>query len=172
MFPVLMSAIDYRFVTQDIRVKRFWSRKFCIAPIGTKYKRVLLNELKSRRRSRALKQYVNSEHLVVLSCLPSQRPSRKLFFSLQCQVNCGKTDVVKCRCSFRKIILFKIEVGKCRKTFLLFRKSTFSVAFSSYNSILKNIRSISQKSKFLKTAASKFLYTMRTQCCMFYSLYR
>ncbi len=38
-------------------------------------------------------------------------------------------------------------------------------------SIVKSIRSISQKSKFYRRAVTKFLYIMRNQCGMLYSLY-
>ncbi len=38
-------------------------------------------------------------------------------------------------------------------------------------SIVKSMRSISHKSKFYRREVSKFLYTMRNQCGMFYSLY-
>ncbi len=40
------------------------------------------------------------------------------------------------------------------------------------NSIVRSIRSMSQRSKFYRTVVSKCLYTMRNLCCMFYSLYR
>ncbi len=40
------------------------------------------------------------------------------------------------------------------------------------NSIVKSIRSISQKSKFYRRAVSKLLYTVRNQCDKFYSLYQ
>ncbi len=39
------------------------------------------------------------------------------------------------------------------------------------NSILKSIRSGSQKSKFYRGAVSRFLYIMYNQCGVFYSLY-
>ncbi len=40
------------------------------------------------------------------------------------------------------------------------------------NSIIKSIRSISQKSKFYRRVVSKFLYTMRNLYGIFYSFYR
>ncbi len=47
----------------------------------------------------------------------------------------------------------------------------FKIWLNNNNSIVKSIRSISQKSKFYKRAVSKFLYTKCNQCGMFYSLY-
>ncbi len=46
-----------------------------------------------------------------------------------------------------------------------------STKFPFYISIVKSIRSISQKSKFYWREVSKFLYTMRNKCGMFCSLY-
>ncbi len=42
---------------------------------------------------------------------------------------------------------------------------------SSVNSIIKSIKSTSQKSRFYRRAVSQFLYTKRNQCGMFCSLY-
>ncbi len=47
-----------------------------------------------------------------------------------------------------------------------------SILIDPINSIIKSTRSTSQKSKFYKRAVSEFLYTMRNQCGMFYSLYQ